>query len=136
MLVLACLYAVRTDLGVHQLTPAHSSLRPLGFSLKCCARSRANASQICSGCLNRHLMLFAQSRMSQFAGKKSLSSAEYFGRDERPAWQTQRDGKHSPAVLLLSIVSFCASCPHCHFVSPLFFAMRVRRDIVRASSSD
>jgi hypothetical protein len=30
--------------------------------------------------------------MSQFAGKKSLSSAEYFGRDERPAWQTQRDG--------------------------------------------
>eukprot|EP00124_Ichthyophonus_hoferi_P004999 Ihof_evm2s634 gene=Ihof_evmTU2s634 len=30
-------------------------------------------------------------RLNQFSNKKSLSSAEYFGRDERPAWQTQQE---------------------------------------------
>eukprot|EP01134_Creolimax_fragrantissima_P000896 CFRG0896T1 len=30
-------------------------------------------------------------RLNQFAGAKSLSSAQYFGRDEKPAWQTQSD---------------------------------------------
>eukprot|EP00123_Amoebidium_parasiticum_P000150 comp10385_c0_seq1/m.5165 comp10385_c0_seq1/g.5165 ORF comp10385_c0_seq1/g.5165 comp10385_c0_seq1/m.5165 type:complete len:622 (-) comp10385_c0_seq1:760-2625(-) len=39
---------------------------------------------------------------SQFANKKSLSSAEYFGREERPAWQTQKEVSTSEAAQRLA----------------------------------